>query len=704
MEFKKSLLTSFLLLLIIGLNGVTLVQFSSKDLRPNAWDESIHTRVAFDYQERIADEGFLSVLKPAYFNYPPLYHLTLIPFLGIPADVADAGPLVNFFYLIFLVLGVFLLGDQILGRIPGLTAAFLVTCYPVIIYLMHLTMIDVALTAWVTWAMLCLVKSENFSQRSWSLAFGLVLGLAMLTKWTALAYVLAPMAVAGFNAIRQKNKKWFFASVVIFAVVAGPWYLTNLIPALARISHGAGMQPASGIILDKWLNWMWYPLALFKQINLFFVLLFIPGLFAVYWKPKLWPLVLWFLGSLVIFSIFTNRNIRYTMPALPAVALLSVAWVPLFRKGTFLIVNLGIAAFFIFFHWVPGEAKTFFVGPVEMPVVGRVHPETGSWKHHEIIDEIQQRKNPSKAFTRIIMVSNAPYFHSTSINITSRVRGITDFSFRGPSKRRFFEFADFILLKTGNLGPGFTAGTVGEVASTIENPPQWFNSVFKIVKKWDLPDGSQAVLFQADPDPMNIADVGLFNLELDELKLPRIVASGVKLIATPDSKESLKLGRLAGLKIHCKKVIYKEFEFLNVNINLTRPQINLPLFLESGEIQLLSLDRLGVQAESPSTPLIQYLERKAKWLKDLQLVLDGPKIKLKSNAYGIPLDVQADIRVENRLLKTKLEQVKILKIPFPLFILRSLTDQRVSLNPNRETPFFIDINQIEGHKDNLKIL
>src|SRR5688572_19593708 len=103
----RSLGWSAALLAIFLANIFVLVRWHKVDTRPLAWDESIHTRVAYEYRDRLSSEGFLAVLRPAYFNYPPLYHLLLSRRLDAGSEIAEASIAVNLFFLLILLASVY---------------------------------------------------------------------------------------------------------------------------------------------------------------------------------------------------------------------------------------------------------------------------------------------------------------------------------------------------------------------------------------------------------------------------------------------------------------------------------------------------------------------------------------------------------------------------------------------------------------------
>jgi hypothetical protein len=320
----------------------------------------------------------------------------------------------------------------------------------------------------------------------------------------------------------------------------------------------------------------------------------------------------------------------------------------------------------------------------------------------EIIARVRELRTDKK-FARIVTVMNAPYLFSRTLNVDLERARIKDIDFRTPSKRRPFEFAEFILGKTGDLGPGFTMGNVVPAAAILTEKPEWFTKTYVERGRWPLPDGSEAFLYHREPQPIRTLDVGLFNMELTELTLPNIRATNVKLRAVPGTPADTSLGKLKQLDISCGEVLYKDIVFKNVAITLVHPQINLPLFLETQEIQLLSLERMKPRAELNTDAILELAAKKAKWLKDPSLSFDGSVMTVSGRAKGIPLRIRADLKVEGSWLISRLVDVRVAGIPLPKIFFRALTDRNTPLTPNDEMLYYLDISGIEGEGHTLKL-
>ncbi|MFQ5886308.1 MAG: glycosyltransferase family 39 protein, partial [Anaerolineae bacterium] len=104
-------------------------------------------------------------------------------------DVALMGNMLYLFVLLFSVYGI---GRKMYGRGVGLLAAFAVSTYPILFNLSRTAYPDFALTAMVALSISLLTRADGFRNRTYSLLWGLSLGLGLLTKWPFLAFVGGP--------------------------------------------------------------------------------------------------------------------------------------------------------------------------------------------------------------------------------------------------------------------------------------------------------------------------------------------------------------------------------------------------------------------------------------------------------------------------------------------------------------------------------
>ena len=132
-------------LLILGGNII----WSLLDRVPPTWDESAHLHITFKYWKALTsgpDVWWNNVLSVEPF-YPPLYHLSLVPFLLRFNFSADSAPALNSIYTIITMLAVYGIGRKILNWQTGLMAAFLISINPYLSFISRHVLIESMLTA-----------------------------------------------------------------------------------------------------------------------------------------------------------------------------------------------------------------------------------------------------------------------------------------------------------------------------------------------------------------------------------------------------------------------------------------------------------------------------------------------------------------------------------------------------------------------------
>src|SRR5258708_36172959 len=103
--------------------------------------------------------------------------------------------------------GLFALGVRLWAPPAGLMAAFLLGTAPFVVFSLLNFQLDLPLMAMVALALYALVRTDHFSHRSWSIGFGVAVGLGMVTKPPFAAYMLPPLLWAAWHALRAPDRR-----------------------------------------------------------------------------------------------------------------------------------------------------------------------------------------------------------------------------------------------------------------------------------------------------------------------------------------------------------------------------------------------------------------------------------------------------------------------------------------------------------------
>ena len=726
MFFDYLFLSGLILFHLIN-NAIWLI----RDTCPPAWDESAHLCLSLRYLELLLHptrDLVLNLIKVSYY-YPPFFHLSLIPvhlLFGISADWATMS-LVGYFA--FLIIGVYKLGSFLYCRKVGMLAAFLVSMYQSIIYMSRFPLLDLPLTTVVTWAVYFLLRSRYFKEKKYAIAFGVVSGIGLLVKWTYLFFIFFPVSFAVFKAIKEIDKKGiknFLFVLFSFFIIAGPWYLYNLLPIIQRCIQAATIGTAEG---DPYFlslgSFLFYFRNLEKQVQFLFFILFLVGTIKLVkeWKinyqkrDNLIILIGWIVVPYFIFTLIGNKDGRYTLPFLPAVSIISVFWIPALKKVIwqkrliYSVIITGLLQYAIF---------TYGVFPGIVPF-NKLHlslsypPCRENWKHKEIFDFIMQTNKEKKNLIIARVFVNHKAFSSSIFRFYTLSNHLPIMP-KGYSKP-LGEFSDYLILKTGNLGPAYTTGRYLKPLREIEKQFFSFNKVFSVRKTFPLPDGSEAIVYKREALPAWELKEEFSLSKLGEKIKESFFLAGILTsenfqvrIVPYNDEESLK-GHFEKIIITGKLLNIEGIEATEMRVELDDIHINLYKMWLEKKLVILSLEKIKPEVIISSQSLEKFIYEKVPGIKDVQIKFQNKPVK-KSFSSIVSLEITGKLRILNRYFKTVIKgeikldsknkyfytQIDKIKCGFfriPHFIYASSTNQNFSLLPTADWPVETMINVLE---------
>ena len=131
---------------------------------------------------------------------PPALYLLVQPFYWLLGRATDTAQLANVVLTALVLVCTFLLGRRVANRGIGLLAAALTAFLPLMVAVSRSFYIEPFVTLSVAGSFLCLVNSEGFTRRGWSLGWGAAVGIGLLAKWTLPVYLLLPALVVIWQA------------------------------------------------------------------------------------------------------------------------------------------------------------------------------------------------------------------------------------------------------------------------------------------------------------------------------------------------------------------------------------------------------------------------------------------------------------------------------------------------------------------------
>lgn len=157
------------------------------------WIKTGDSHFLLRYGEPILlQEGLDPTRFPLHNPYPPLvYGVTSVVYAVVgPSLLAARLSLLAFAAL--LLGSSFLLGRRLAGHWGGMLVMSAVATSPLLLTFSRLYFLDFPRAALVVTSLFCLVMSAGFRSRGWSLSFGVLAGLSMLTGWTVPLFLALP--------------------------------------------------------------------------------------------------------------------------------------------------------------------------------------------------------------------------------------------------------------------------------------------------------------------------------------------------------------------------------------------------------------------------------------------------------------------------------------------------------------------------------
>ena len=358
MNFFIKYSTIFLLVLIIIFHLVVNFIWLKVDNIPPSWDPANHmlqSMWAFDiiknphlvFENGLKCEGCYHLYTPLTGFMVSIFYL----FLGVDIDNAILAISIIFFSL--LIIYTYKIGKMLSDYKTGLLAAFLVSMYPFIYITSRQYFLDIPLTAMVTLAIYLLIKADNFKDIKYSFIFGIILGMGFLTKEAFFLFIMGPLCCSFFYVRSIQQIKNIIYALIICVILASIWYLPLLVYSKDYIrGFCSGRDGPPLFSIDSLLYYL--KIFVVHQGSLLYGFLFIISIILIKdWGQRKKIVLQWIIFALIIFTSLSVKSERYTIPILPAIALISACGVMsinkvfLKRLAVYILVVYSLAQFIL---------------------------------------------------------------------------------------------------------------------------------------------------------------------------------------------------------------------------------------------------------------------------------------------------------------------------------------------------------------------
>lgn len=696
------LLAPAVLVAALALLAASHFAWAAADGRPPPWDHAVHLEAALRCARMLREGEWLRMLSVSAF-YPPLGHCAAGLLHRVFGPTPFAALAVTQTALAVAVLATYAIGVRLGSAAAGLVAAGLLAGYSEVVLESRMFMLDLPLTAVVASTALALLRTEGFTRPAWCAVAGLLGGLGLLTKWTYPVYVV-PLAVVVWRAAepgtaRALRVRHVMLALAVAAGLAAPWYLRHLglpisLLRMAFVRGAAEGDPAVGSV-DAWT---WYLRALVRQLGPPFAALFALGLaWALARRPRgLSVLLVWFLTPVVFFALLRNKDYRYTLPCLPAVALLSSAWVARLRPpraglavGAIALAVLVHVAFLAWGWpapaWARARMASEFLFPSFPPVAER-------WPITEILDRLARDLPPGRERATLAVVPDVIYFSPFTFAYYATREGrpvrVTK-GWQGGSPR----FVDYVLTKSGDQGSEYTTGTARPLMARLDAGDPVLSPLLRPVAVFPLPDGSRATLYRVTARAVSGWSAAAF-LERLHAVAPRALdwavrdARGLALDVEPYADAETLAGRLRRLTLRAESARVGDFRrkpagirVRDAELSLEDIRLNPHALVIRGEMELLGAGRLVIRrAVVSASDLAEGLAELAPWLHRPAVSVAGGQLRLDAGVGGVRVAIALRLDPEPGAggLAVRAERVRLGPVPLPAALVNAALDL---LNP-----------------------
>ena len=352
----NKLLLSAIFLIFAG----STVAWVLKDRTPPSWDPSHHLCAAYDYYRPLGHfdlRGFAREFFQTKHYYAPFVHLLTAGFFLIFGASKLSGIAINLLSLAVLLGTVSWIARRLYcnastasndatgastnacGLAVGALAGLLTASYHFNAWLLHDAFLDYPLLAHVTLTFALLLKADRFQSRRDAVMFAVAAGLGFWAKQTfGFFFVLPGLYVASRVLITRDRRAItnLLLTGFIIIVIAAIWYGPHLQDAIAiyRINQQGALDEHEPAVFSRdSLDFYWHSLISAQMQMPLGILFGIGVIYSLVWaRRESLMLYLWLLSGIGMFTLVANKDVRYTVPVLPAAALLSVCWLREFYR------------------------------------------------------------------------------------------------------------------------------------------------------------------------------------------------------------------------------------------------------------------------------------------------------------------------------------------------------------------------------------
>jgi 4-amino-4-deoxy-L-arabinose transferase-like glycosyltransferase len=522
--------------LAITFFSVATLVWINLDTVPPLWDQAQYLSESELLYHTLRQQGlisFASAFSAALGTKAPLVTVLPLPFYLLMGESHLSARYVNVLFIILASWYLFRLGEIVAGRRAALLSVILLNTFPMIAGVSRQFLVEFGLMTLVIMWMYYLVRWRQDEKKRHSWALGIILGLGMLMKVTFPLYVALPaVLVLAQDALRHRRLRLaiqlHLARMAAAAVpLAGIWYFKNwssvggfvIKAGYSGWAHKFGKGDVFSLrtIGAYWLDLVNLGIGAYCFLLLVMVVGWV-GL-GLRWSENrlgassnhLHVLLAWWIFPWLMLTFAVNKDPRFSVPYLPALALVLGAGFAGVTRLKFHNIGLAAVAALSLFNYV---YYSFVARPggFELRTAGLILVGGNlSWAHPP-----KSEHWPNEGITRMIAADAAalgiarpkatllfshPHLSSHNLNYVAALLElpVTFDHFWSPESESPGEFAsrvrarsDYLLLKSGALAKSLVNAKSAEALPLLRAGGLPFDRIGTV----GLPDQTEVAVFR----------------------------------------------------------------------------------------------------------------------------------------------------------------------------------------------------------------
>ncbi len=538
----------FCLALVVLFFLSTTALWISLDKSPGHWDDAWYLTNSLTLYDALLNHGFIGYWKKflATLEFKaPLIAVLPTPLYGLFGRHSRVAYGVNLVFMALLLGAVYRFATRYGSPRAGLVAAYVSATMPLLYGLSRQYLVEYALTALVAVTVCCLVESRWLGETRWACCLGALCGFGLMLKITFPVYVFLPFCFACLQSLPPQPTPAspskahpatarlllmrLLAFVAPLGLIALPWYGRNWSKTFDHAFrsgfspmadlYGMG-DPFTVVVVWRYLvHWVndgisgGYFLLLVAMTGIALWHRARTGRSALPSEGRIFVL-LWFLPFLV-FLFGRNKDIRFTAPLLPAVAI-ALAWVAdsllsaLKRWGRLafsLLLAFPLLAYLHTSFGLLGSTRLTWGDIVLLaPRLSHARPPNPEvWPHREILEVLRRLPIRFSGEKRVMLGSDTAHFNANNFELAA-ADGLYSFQIATsayeddlPSLLNAANSTTFFLYKEGGEpGPQYTNRLSKPLLEDVQNSGKFFDlSTYPILPRLPtLPDGGRVLVYQ----------------------------------------------------------------------------------------------------------------------------------------------------------------------------------------------------------------